>query len=581
MLTWPDPPPKTEENSMHRITAGLLRDFVSSFELGEMNEHEQFERLINHCVITPEIVEGYDLADVTSSDADDGIDGCAVIVDEEVIVSKEDCETILNDGRRNHSVKLILSQAKSAEQIELGELLKFNSAVERFCQDFDSIPADPIEANTKEIYAAAVDKAGCIRDGKPLLMLRYAYTGRYLKPKEIERAKNELLSKLYEGGYFSQIDYEILDREGVGRAFNMTTAPIEAKINAFSIAALPAIADVEEAYLAVVPAKQFVERMLSDDEGRLRVHVFEENVRAFLGTDNPVNSAIGDTLQDESTNSRFPVLNNGITVISPDVRVQGLSITFVDYQVVNGCQTSNMLWLKKDYLNENLMVAIKVIETENEDVFSDLVKATNSQTKIDDDQFLSLQPVARRIEAFFNSYTEDENRLYFERRDRQYVGQDVPGVKVFDLKLLARCIAACFLQRPDLAFRYPRKIFSDPTISSLAFSPDNREIIYYAACLLYYRVAILFSNRALPPEARRYKWHVIGLFVLKVGGKTIPSLRTPKIESFCAPICEIIIKKPTQCKETLKSCYEQIKSLGDITDDRLKRQAVYEEVLNL
>jgi hypothetical protein len=566
---------------MHRITAGLLRNFVSDFELGEMTEHEQFERLINHCVITPEVVEGYDLADVTSSDADDGIDGCAVIVDEEVIVSKEDCETILNDGRRNHSVKLIVLQAKSSEQIDLGELLKFHAAAERFCHDFDSIPIDSIEANAKEIYSAAIDKAGCIRDGKPELIFRFAYTGRYLRPDEIERAKSEIISKLHEGGYFSQIDYEILDREGVGKAFNMTTAPIEAKINAFSIAALPPIADIEEAYLAVVPAKQFVERMLSDDEGRLRVHVFEENVRAFLGADNPVNSAIGDTLQDETSNSRFPVLNNGITVISPDVRVQGLSITFVDFQVVNGCQTSNMLWLNREYLNENLMVSIKVIETENEDVFSDLVKATNSQTKIDDDQFLSLQPIARRIETYFNSYAEDENRLYFERRDRQYVGQDVPGVKVFDLKLLARCVAASFLQRPDLAFRYPRKIFSDPTISSTAFSPDNREIIYYTACLLYYRVAILFSNRALAPEARRYKWHMIALFVLKVAGRTIPSLRAPRIEQFCNTICTMILNNPAACKETLNACYEQIKTLGDLTDDRLKRQAVYEEIHNL
>jgi hypothetical protein len=566
---------------MHRITAGLLRDFVSNFELGEMSEHEQFERLINYCVISPEVVEGYDLADVTSSDADDGIDGCSVIVDEEVIVSKEDCETILNDGRRNHTVKLILLQSKSSEQIDLGELLKFHSAVERFCHDFDSKPIDSVEANTKEIYDAAIDKAGCIKDGKPELILRFAYTGRYLKPNEIERATNEIITKLQEGGYFSQIDYEILDREGVGKAFNMTIAPIEAKINAFSIAALPPIADIEEAYLAVVPAKQFVDQMLSDDEGRLRVHVFEENVRAFLGADNPVNSAIGDTLQDEASNSRFPVLNNGITVISPDVRVQGLSITFIDFQVVNGCQTSNMLWLNKDYIKDNLMVAIKVIETENEDVFSDLVKATNSQTKIDDDQFLSLQPVARRIEAFFNSYAEDENRLYFERRDRQYVGQDVPGVKVFDLKLLARCVAACFLQRPDLAFRYPRKIFSDPTISSTAFSSENREIIYYTACLLYYRIAILFSNRALAPEARRYKWHMMALFVLKVAGQVVPSLRTQKIEPFCTSICTRILHNPTQCKESLNACYEQIKRLGDLTDDRLKRQAVYDEILNL
>jgi len=564
---------------MHRITASLLRDFVASFEIGEMNESEQLERLINHCVITSEVVEGYDLADVTTTSSDDGIDGCAVIIDEEVIVSKDDCETTLSDGRRNHRVKLILTQTKSSENIDLGELLKFHAAVERFCLDFDVIHDDSIEANTKEVYSAVIDKAGCIKDGKPELLLSYAYTGRYLAPDEIERAKCELVDKLTDSGYFLHVDYQVLDRDGIGVYFNMTTAPIEAKIDAFSIAALPPISDVEESYLAIVPAIQYVDRMLSDDDGRLRVHVFEENVRAFLGTDNPVNSAIGETIRDESTRSRFPVLNNGITVISPDVRVQGLSITFVNFQVVNGCQTSNMLWLNKESLDSDMMVSIKVIETENEDVFSDLVRATNSQTKIDDDQFLSLQPIARRIESYFNSYAEDENRLYFERRDRQYVGRDVPGIKIFDLKLLARCVAACFLQRPDLAFRFPRKIFSDASISSRAFSPDNREVIYYTACLLYYRVAILFSNKALPPEARRYKWHMMALFVRRVAGNHIPSLRAAKIEPFCESICNLILNDPKQCKETLMLCFESFKELGDVTDDRLKRQAVYEEML--
>lgn len=564
---------------MHRITAGLLRDFVASYELNEMSESDQFERLINHCVITPEAVEGYDLADVTSGSGDDGLDGCCILIDEEVVVSREDCESLLSDGRRHHNVKLVLTQAKTSEAIDLGELLKFQAAVDRFCHDFSNTPEDSIEANAKDIYSAAVDKAGSIRDGKLELVLRFAYTGRYLNPKEIERAKEELIVKIKDEGYFSNVDYQIMDREGIGRAFSMTTAPIEAKIDAFSIAALPPISGVEEAYLAVVPAKNFVKNMLSDDDNRLRNHVFEENVRAFLGVENPVNTAIGETINSEESRSRFPVLNNGITVVSPDVRVQGLGITFVNFQIVNGCQTSNMLWLNRDTLNDAMMVAIKVIETDSEDVFSDLVRATNNQTKIDDDQFLSLQPIVRRIEAYFNSYENDENRLYFERRDRQYVGQGVPSVKIFDLKLLARCISAVFLARPDLSYRFPRKIFSDRNISNLAFSHDNRESIYYTCCLLYYRMAILFSNQQLPSDARKFKWHLMSLFSLRVAGEKMPPLRDRKIEAWCEKIIKVVINDPKQCKLMMNSCYETFRNLGDVSDDRLKRQAIYDQVL--
>jgi hypothetical protein len=565
---------------MHRITASILYDFSAENGLEGMAVEKQFERMANYVIITPRVVEGYDLADVTTTDGDDGIDGCAVIVDEEVIVSPEDCDALLSDGRRNHTARLILTQAKTSEAIDLGDVLKFQDAVRRFCHDFDHHHGDPIIDNTKRVYAKLIDRAGSIRDGKPELVLRYIYTGRYQNPAEIERARDGLLACLSDEGYFADVDYLILDRDGLGKAFSQTTAPIEAKIEALSVAALPSIAGIEEAYLAVVPAKQFVENMLASEEGRLRVHVFEENVRAFLGAENPVNAAIADTISNTSTRSRFPVLNNGITVISPDVRVQGLSITFIDYQIINGCQTSNMLWLKRDELDEQMMVTLKVVETISEDVFSDLVKATNSQTKIDDDQFLSLQPVARSIEAYFNSFDEtSEVKLCFERRDRQYVGQGIPGVKIFDLKLLARCLSAAFLQRPDLSYRFPRKIFSDPEISRRAFSPVNKEQAYYTACLIYYRMAILFSNQSLPPEARRFKWHMMALFTRNALSRAMPSISSRQVEAYCEELCRMIVESPDVCKTKLLEAYRVMENLGDLSDDRLKRQAVYEDAI--
>lgn len=563
---------------MHRIVAALLRDFVSSYHIEEMDESEQFERLINYCVVAPEVVESFDLSDITTGSDDDGIDGVCVLIDQEVILSVEDADELLSDGRRNHDVKLVVTQSKTSESMDLGELLKFHAAIKRFCHDFQCDPTDPIEQNSKQIYSKAVDKAGSLKDGKLSLIIRYAYTGRFLSPKQITKAIDELKKEIFNEGYFSDISYEVLDRDGLAGAFKRTTSPIEAKIDAFSVAPLPKIADVEEAYLAVVPAKQFIQNMLADEHNHLRLHVFEENVRAFLGTDNPVNSAIGETIKNVDSFSRFPVLNNGITIVSPDVRVQGLSITFVDYQIVNGCQTSNVLWLNRNDLIDNMMVTLKVIETDSEDVFSDLVKATNSQTKIDNDQFLSLLPAARKIERFFNSYSEDENRLYFERRDRQYVGQGVPGLKIFDLKLLARCVAAVYLERPDLSYRFPRKIFSDRSLSSIAFHEENREIIYYTSCLMLYKIAILFSNKQIPAEARKFKWHIMALLSHRLSSGKIPNLKSKKIEPWSQKIINMIINDPRGFRDEILNCYRQYKDLGHVSEDRLKRQAIFDSM---
>ena len=52
---------------------------------------------------------------------------------------------------------------------------------------------------------------------------------------------------------------------------------------------------IDEAYLAVVKASDFVENVLLSADGNLRTQVFEENVRSFLGLDNPVNQSISLT----------------------------------------------------------------------------------------------------------------------------------------------------------------------------------------------------------------------------------------------------------------------------------------------
>lgn len=305
--------------------------------------------------------------------------------------------------------------------------------------------------------------------------------------------------------------------------------------------------------------------------------LFEENVRHFLGSENPVNAQIAETLNDVASHTRFPVLNNGVTLVSPDVRVQGTTLHISNFQIVNGCQTSHVLFENRDVLTDDLMLTLKVVETTDEDVFSELVRATNSQSKIEESQFLSLSPIAKRVEAYFNTFEGQDGRLYFERRDRQYVGKGISAIRVVSLSNAAKCVCSMFLRRPDLAYRYPKQMYEQ--LGSRIFDEQNKEILYYASALALYRFHLLTSNSTLPQNMRRFKWHILPVAAAIIAGKDLPQLNAKKMDNYAQKIIEKFSHHSTEGTAVFTQAVDIVNSLGEITNDRLKRQSVLEEML--
>jgi hypothetical protein len=561
---------------MHKIVEAHLKSFVQSHAYTHLDESTQFERFVNFSLLTASYSSQYDLDDVSTGDGDDGIDGVAIIIDEEVINSKEDVQNVFGASKRNHDVEILFTQAKSGENFDLGEVLKFNSAVLRFLSADQYVVNDETQQNAWECYSEVLRHVPKIRNGKPTLVMRYVTTGVYKEPQAIETAKRDFLHNIEELGYFNHVDYRYLGRNEIVDLWISTYSGVTASLEMFSHAPLPKISGIEEAYLAVVKAKELVKCLLETEDGSLRTHVFEENVRSFLGDSNPVNESIGRTVSDGTIKSRFPVLNNGVTVVSPDVRVQGNVLHLENFQIVNGCQTSNVLFNHKEELTDDVMVTLKVVETTNEDVFSDLVRATNSQTKVEETQFLSLRPIVKKIEQYFNSFEEGDGRLYFERRERQYVGRDIPAIRTFSLHNLTKCVAAMFCERPDLAYRYPKSMYE--TLSEKIFDDDNREIVFYTACLVLYRLHLLIASSEIPQNMKRNKWHLIMLVRCLISGIKMPALRDRKIEPYCQKIIDTLIHKTDQGTAFVKKAVTIFQSIGEISDDRLKRQAVISEM---
>lgn len=73
---------------------------------------------------------------------------------------------------------------------------------------------------------------------------------------------------------------------------------------------------------------------------------------------------------------------------------------------MNGCQTSHVLFNNRDKLNASVMVPVRLIGTQDEDVIRAIIRATNRQTEVKDDQFFAVQDFPKELELYFQTFPD-------------------------------------------------------------------------------------------------------------------------------------------------------------------------------
>jgi hypothetical protein len=94
----------------------------------------------------------------------------------------------------------------------------------------------------------------------------------------------------------------------------------------------------------------------------------------------------------------FVLMNNGITLIARKLVPSGTRLSITDFQIVNGCQTSHVLFDNRGLLNDKVMVPVRIIGTDDENVINSIVRATNRQTEVKEDQFFALQEFPKQFD---------------------------------------------------------------------------------------------------------------------------------------------------------------------------------------
>ena len=234
---------------------------------------------------------------------------------------------------------------------------------------------------------------------------------------------------------------------------------------------MPVIEGVENAFFGVVSFNDF-RNLIVDDTGRIK-NVFYDNVRDFLG-DNEVNLKIKETLTEKEFD-KFLILNNGVTVVAEEKKdLQGSKFTIFNYQIVNGCQTSHVLFNNKDIEGiENLKVPIRLIITKSEPIKSQITLATNRQSQITEEQLAAFSEFQKNLEQYYKSVQINDLQLYYERRTGQYNSDlDIKKTKIVNIKNQIKSVASMFLNKPHLVSGYYGKVYR--SVEKEIFKRDDK-----------------------------------------------------------------------------------------------------------
>lgn len=560
---------------MHKVIESFLKMYVKENALEDLKEEDQFERFVNFSVFSNYFPDNFDIEEVTTGKDDEGIDGCIVIIGEELAVSSSDAESIFNRlrPRQNVSVVYVFCQAKRSEGFDSAEMLSFGAGVRRIFDPEASALVDETLQEFVKIHSVVVTNLSRVQNGRPECILNFACTGVYNESSGLSKYTKQLERELIATGLFNNVSFICIDRERMIKLWMQTREAVEASFNLKNFIPLPKIKNVQESYLALVSAIDFVNDVLTETDGRIRTSIFEQNVRAYLGDENPVNSKIRDCLHNPNRHDRFALLNNGITIVSPDVRIQNDRVSVRDFQIVNGCQTSHVLFRNQTSITNEVWVPIKIIEAEDPQVLGEVVEATNSQTDVEETQFYSISPFARKVEQYFNAFDTDDahdRRLYFERRTRQYSGQGPSKFRIFDIEKLARAFAAMFLDVPHLAARYPTQTIKEK--AAQLYQPDHRESAYYTAALALYRLELSLGNQYVPRKYQSQKWHMLLAIRYLIGGTKMPALNSKKLDTYCEKIIEVLSPGGKASAPPFLLGGSVIDSLGPTNRDRIRRE---------
>jgi AIPR protein len=533
---------------MDRITEKYLAEFSREHQIDGLSEAKQFEHLACFSVIKQHYNIHFDTDDVITGDGknqtdvvsqntnvggDTGIDGIAIIVNGSLIT---DVETLTQyaDETANLEITFIFVQAQRSESFDTSTIGDFGIGVVDFFAEVPRLRRNQRIANAAEIQSAIYNLSHKFKSN-PSCYLYYVTNGKWVDDDNLRARVSIAKDDLNKMVMFSTVEFLPVDAARLQGLYRQTKNAVTKTFNFPKKIAVEDIHGIKEAYIGFLPATDFV-KLITRDSGEMLPGLFDSNVRDWYGY-NDVNKEIRATL--ESSNSdMFVLMNNGITIIANKIVPSGNRLSVTDFQVVNGCQTSHVLVEHRALLTDKIMVPVRVIGIEDETLINSIVRGTNRQTEVREDQFFALQEFPKQLEHYFQAFDEQDRKLYYERRTCQYDRLPIEKVRVITEANVIRSFASMFLDEPHRTTRNYKSLREK--VGKEIFSKGDRIEPYYAASLAFYRLDMLFRQERLERKLKPARFHILMVARMKMCEGKFPRRNSGQVVPYCQPLLDIL-----------------------------------------
>ncbi|WP_410638003.1 AIPR family protein [Amycolatopsis sp. lyj-346] len=519
---------------MDVVIGGLTREFQKTHDLTALPESEAFEAFAAYCVLSSFYENEFAPDTFRIGGGNDlGIDAFAVLVDGDLLHDADDVARVM-DSRIRPAVDIVFIQAKTSSRFEGRVISDLADNLLHIVRPGElPYPAsDDIQNIRRCLHDAIYGNIGKLAGRLPRLHVFYVSTGSDVAAMIRQKAASAE-RKLNATGLFDDVAFECKTQHHLRGLYRRATSSVTATFPMPRRIVVPSTSAVEQAVTGLIAAPDLVERVLTDDAGRLRRTLFHENFRDFQGY-NEVNSKIRDTLRDPRERSLFSLYNLGITIVTRGLKPIGDDVVLTDFQIVNGCQTCHVLFDQREQLTDAVHVKLLVVHTQNEDVVSGIAAATNRQTVISEEDLSVRDEFHRLLEEYFEHSRDRQQRLYYERRSKQYSERkDIEKVRVFGRPQLTRAYLAMFLDEPAGVGHF-KSLLQER--GRELFQPGQQPVYYYLAAATLYRVEWLLRNKRIDKKYAPARYHLLAAVRLQSMGTEAVDHGPRTAEQKCAQL---------------------------------------------
>lgn len=563
---------------MNPLISGLFESFKTAQELEGMSESDAFELFVGSQLFADDLLEQVPISDLLLDSSTVGVDLALLEVNGIVAWDVDDVDDICSQAAKV-DVVVHIAQVKRSASIDSAQLLALGTTVQKILTN-DDLNEHPKLRSVMEGIALVFSAFAAKLKAPPSVRVHYACTAPLVSVQDqtVNDRAASARQQIQDLGFIGSVVFEIWGADDLHTAWTRKNQANEVEIQLEKQINLPKMEGIDQAILGVVESTELL-KLIEDSDGVLDERVFYDNVRGFKGEDNAVNKQILDTLA--TTESQLlPVLNNGVTVVARAYQPKpGDAVAVSDFQIVNGCQTSHCIYLAKDEIREldlPVFVPLRLVVTQDEDVATRIIRATNSQTAVQENDLIALTKFQKQLEDFYRLDPE-QLKLSYERRSGQYFSSDVVKTRVVTISDQMRAIAALMLDNPHTAARYKAKLYDE--VGTSIFRDGHKLLPYLASAFAAYRIENAFRT-GLDPALKPARYHILMTVKYQVLRGRAAQLHSPAIEHQSQLLIQALTA-PDHVR-LFQMAADKVLEAGDgvlPTSDRLKRQPFTTELV--